>query len=245
MMHLSNHKHEVLDNGFTVINDVFSLSEVTSLLKEIEQADTSKSTFRKSSDLFAIRQFLKEVPQTLPMLFTESFKTVIKQLFGDGYFVVKSIYFDKPGDSNWFVAYHQDLTISVDRKLELEDFGPWSTKQNQYAVQPPLSILENNFTIRIHLDDTDEANGALRVIPGSHLKGIYRAETIDWTKETEVSCNVQKGGVMVMRPLLLHASSRTTNNQKRRIIHIEFSNQQLPEPLQWSEFQQFFRKSEI
>jgi ectoine hydroxylase-related dioxygenase (phytanoyl-CoA dioxygenase family) len=87
-----------------------------------------------------------------------------------------------------------------------------------------LSILENNFTIRIHLDDTDENNGALRVIPGSHLKGIYRPETIDWAIETEATCNVQKGGIMIMRPLLLHASSRTVNEQKRRVVHVEFSN---------------------
>jgi hypothetical protein len=53
--------------------------------------------------------------------------------------------------------------------------------------------------------------------------------------ETEITCNVPKGGVMVMRPLLLHASSRTTNKAKRLVIHIGFSNRQLPEPLQWSE----------
>jgi ectoine hydroxylase-related dioxygenase (phytanoyl-CoA dioxygenase family) len=96
-------------------------------------------------------------------------------------------------------------------------------------------MLENNFTIRIHLDDTDENNGALRVIPGSHRKGIYRAETIDWSIESEVVCNVLKGGIMIMRPLILHASSRTKNNHKRRVAHIEFSNQQLPSPLLWSE----------
>jgi ectoine hydroxylase-related dioxygenase (phytanoyl-CoA dioxygenase family) len=84
--------------------------------------------------------------------------------------VVKSIYFDKPETSNWYVAYHQDLTISVDKKLELPDFGPWTTKQNQFAVQPPLNILENIYTIRIHLDDTDENNGALKVVPKSHAK---------------------------------------------------------------------------
>jgi ectoine hydroxylase-related dioxygenase (phytanoyl-CoA dioxygenase family) len=94
--------------------------------------------------------------------------------------------------------------------------------------------LESNFTIRIHLDDTDEHNGALRVIPKSHMKGIYRPETIDWAKETEVTCKVKKGGVMLMRPLLLHASSRTTNGKRRRVIHIEFSNRTLPAPLKWS-----------
>ena len=149
--------------------------------------------------------------------------------------MVKSIYFDKPGASNWFVAYHQDLMISVDQKAAVPGFGPWSVKGNQYAVQPPLPILESNFTIRIHLDDTDKANGALRVISGSHQKGIYRPETIDWNKEKEVTCNIPKGGIMLMHPLLLHASSRTTNDKRRRVIHIEFSNMSLPEPLQWSE----------
>lgn len=222
-------------NGFAVIEQVFTEDEIASIAKVIESADTSKATFRKSADLFAIRQFLKEVPQALPLVFAEKLNSVISNLFGTDYFLVKSIYFDKPGESNWFVAYHQDLTISVDRKMNLEGFGPWSVKGDQYAVQPPLSFLENNFTLRIHLDETDENNGALRVIPGSHAKGIYRPETIDWQNEREVTCQVPKGGIMLMRPLLLHASSRTTNSKRRRVIHMEFSNKHLPEPLKWSE----------
>ncbi|WP_220275173.1 phytanoyl-CoA dioxygenase family protein [Emticicia sp. BO119] len=119
--------------------------------------------------------------------------------------------------------------------MEIDGFGPWTVKHQQFAVQPPLSILEDNFTIRIHLDDTDEGNGALKVIPKSHQKGIYRPETIDWSIETECICSVKKGGIMFMKPLLLHASNRTTNQRKRRVVHIEFSRITLPESLQWSE----------
>jgi ectoine hydroxylase-related dioxygenase (phytanoyl-CoA dioxygenase family) len=235
MADLNKYKQGILDDGFTVIENVFTDTEIEHIIEIIQQANTSKPTFRKTNDLFAIRQFLKEVPATSPFIFTKRLNSIIREIFGEGYFVVKSIYFDKPGKSNWFVSYHQDLTISVDKKIEIEGFGPWSVKQDQYAVQPPLEILESNFTIRIHLDDTDENNGALRVIPKSHVKSIYRPETIDWSKETEVTCKVPKGGIMIMRPLLLHASSRTTNNKRRRVIHIEFGNQCLPEPLQWSE----------
>ena len=131
------------------------------------------------------------------------------------------------------------MTISVDKNIEIENLENWTTKQNQFAVQPPLNILGNNFTIRIHLDDTNENNGALKVVPKSHLKGVYRPETIDWKKEKETICSVKKGGIMIMRPLLLHASNRTTNNNKRRVIHIEFSNVQLPGELQWSELLKF------
>jgi ectoine hydroxylase-related dioxygenase (phytanoyl-CoA dioxygenase family) len=101
-------------------------------------------------------------------------------------------------------------------------------------VQPPLKILQGNFTIRIHLNDTDENNGALKVIEGSHLKGICRSETINRAKEKEVVCRLHKGSVMIMRPLLQHASNRTINN-RRRVVHIEFSNSSLPKPLNWSE----------
>jgi len=148
---------------------------------------------------------------------------------------VISIYFDKPEKSNWFVAWHQDLTIAVNNKADLPGYGPWTIKQNQFAVQPPLNILQENFTIRIHLDDTDEGNGALKVIPGSHLKNICRSENINWQNELESTCRVKAGGVMVMRPLLFHASSRATTNKKRRVIHIEFSKANLATGISWAE----------
>ena len=222
-------------NGFTTLDSIYTTDEVENILQQINQAYTDKETFRKSNDLFAIRQFLKEVPGVLDTVFNDNLKTLLKELLGDRYFIVKSIYFDKPETSNWYVSYHQDLTISVDKKLELTGFEFWTTKQNQFAVQPPLDILQSVVTVRIHLDETNENNGALKVVPKSHLKGIYRPETIDWTIESEVSCNVSKGGIMLMKPLLLHSSGRTTNNKQRRVIHIEFSNQELPTQLNWAE----------
>lgn len=234
-MDYSLHEKQLFNDGYTIINDVFDASEIALIIGQIEQADKSNPTFRKTADLFAIRQFFKELPAVRISIFIEKFKHIITHLFGNDCFVVKSIYFDKPEKSNWFVAYHQDLTISVNQKMDLPGFGPWTVKHNQYAVQPPINILQDNFTIRLHLDDTDEGNGALKVIPGSHTKGIYRAETIDWNVETEVFCEVNRGGIMIMRPLLLHASKRSTSSKRRRVLHIEFSKAWLPEPLNWSE----------
>jgi ectoine hydroxylase-related dioxygenase (phytanoyl-CoA dioxygenase family) len=224
-----------LVNGFATFDSIYTTEEVEIILEQIKKANSNKETFRKSADLFAIRQFLKEVPASVDTIHNGNLKFILTQLLGDKYFVVKSIYFDKPKTSNWYVSYHQDLTISVDKKLVLNDFKFWTTKQNQFAVQPPLDILQKIVTVRIHLDDTDEDNGALKVIPKSHSKGIYRPETIDWTVESEISCGVSKGGIMLMRPLLLHSSCRTINDRQRRVIHIEFSNQELPAELNWAE----------
>jgi len=234
-MNLQNHKNSITENGFTIISNIFSDKEIERISEAVKNIDTSKDTFRKSEDLFAIRQFLKEIPEVKDLIFNENLKTIIREIFGENYFVVKSIYFDKPEKSNWYVAYHQDLTISVDKKLELINFGPWTTKQNQFAVQPPLNILENIYTIRIHLDDTNENNGALKVVPTSHSKGIYRPETIDWNLESEEICKVEKGGIIIMKPLILHGSNRTTNGKKRRVIHIEFSDLELPQEINWLE----------
>ncbi|TDQ11402.1 phytanoyl-CoA dioxygenase family protein [Pedobacter metabolipauper] len=239
MLGLNSYQEQLEFDGYTIIENVFSEAQIHKMLLIIDRADTSRKTFRKSADLFAIRQFLKEVPEINELIFNDDFKNLIQQLFGKGQFVVKSIYFDKPGQSNWFVSYHQDLTISVDQKVDLENYNFWTVKQDQFAVQPPLEILKQIYTVRIHLDDTDENNGALKVIKGSHLKNIYRPEDIDWANEQERTCNVPQGGIMIMKPLLLHSSSRTVNNKKRRVIHIEFCNQELPQEINWAERMEF------
>jgi ectoine hydroxylase-related dioxygenase (phytanoyl-CoA dioxygenase family) len=220
-------------NGYAIVEDVFSAEEVLALTNAIEAASSSGPSFRRTGELFAIRQFLKELLQLYDAIFNSTLKTLIGEYFGADYSVVKSIYFDKPETSNWFVAWHQDLTISVDKKLDLPGFSHWTTKQNQFSVQPPIRFLENIVTIRIHLDDTDERNGALRVLLGSHRAGIRRYG-LDHTL-TEQSCFVKSGGVMFMRPLLQHASNRTINGSRRRVIHIELSNMELPDGIDWSE----------
>jgi hypothetical protein len=221
--------------GFAIIPSVYTPAAVAAMIQHIEAADTSGPLFRKTGDLFAIRRFLDAVPGMESLLFTTALQNIIRTIAPAGSFIVKAIYFDKPGQSNWFVAYHQDLMITVNQKHEIPGYGPWTHKQDTCAVMPPTEILEQSFTLRIHLDDTTAANGALKVIPGSHHQGIYRPETIDWTREQEVCCEVPAGGVMLMRPLLLHASSRSTNQQQRRVIHIEFNSVALPQPLQWAE----------
>lgn len=222
------------EDGFCLLEDVYSDQEIQHILERIRSAGGAGPNFRRTGDLFAIRKFLQAVEGVEGSIFTTGLRSLIDS-FGPGYFPVKSIYFDKPGGSNWFVAYHQDLTIAVDRRREFPGFSCWTVKQDQFAVQPPVDVLENIFTVRIHLDDTDEHNGALKVIAGSHRKGIVRPGEVDRTVEREVVCRIKRGGVMIMKPLLLHASGRTVDARNRRVIHIEFSNRDLPGGMEWAE----------
>lgn len=237
----SIHKEILSRKGFTIIKYIYTATETEQIITCINSTDSTQPTFRRSKDLFAIRQFLKEIPKIVDLIFNENLKNLVDEICGPDFNVIKSIYFDKPEESNWFVAYHQDLTISTGRKEEIAGYGPWTVKQDQFAVQPPLEILENIFAFRIHLDNTNINNGALKVIPGSHLKGICRPDTLDLTKEKEEICDVEKGSVMIMKPLLLHSSGRSIGNSARRVIHVELSNKVLPEPLLWSEYKKIDR----
>ena len=136
--------------------------------------------------------------------------------------------------ANWKVPWHQDLTIEVRKKLDVSGFGPWSTKAGVVHVQPPASTLENMLAVRIHLDDCDESNGPLRVIPGSHRLGRLTSEQIlRIAAQPAVRCTVPAGGVMLMRPLLVHASSACRDPRHRRVIHLEFAAGALPAGLEW------------
>lgn len=223
------------ENGYAILGILYLEDEMHQILSCIENADSNESSSTKTKDLYAIRQLFKIIPDLATIVFSEKLKEVLFTYFRTNYFLTKAIYFDKPNQSNWFVAYHQDLSISVDKKIELEDYRNWTFKKGQYGVQPPLEILQNTVTVRIHLDKTDKHNGALRMIPKSHLHGIIRTDSKDWNLENETICEVEKGGVMLMKPLILHASHKTTNGERRRVLHLEFNTRELEEPLRWLE----------
>lgn len=125
------------------------------------------------------------------------------------------------------------LSISVKKKAEVMGYTNWTKKRGQLGVIPPQEILENIITLRIHLDDTNKDKGALKVVPKSHKKGIVIKENTNLYGET--FCNVERGGIMAMKPLILHASGRSKGVCSRRVIHLEFSNRELSYPLKWLE----------
>jgi ectoine hydroxylase-related dioxygenase (phytanoyl-CoA dioxygenase family) len=150
---------------------------------------------------------------------------------------VRAIYFDKSPAANWSVPWHQDLTVAVRARVDLPGFGPWSTKDGIPHVQPPIDLLERMLTLRIHLDDADRSNGALRVLPGSHRLGRLTADAIEALRieYPEVLCTAAAGDALLMRPLLLHASRRSTSVRNRRVLHIEYAGFALPSGLRWHE----------
>jgi len=221
-------KSNLNQNGFEIIENVYSLTEVNEILQLVESKEIENK--------FGVREFLTDNPEIAEKVFTKSLIEIIEQISPACNKSIKSIYFDKPPSANWIVNWHQDLTINLTEKKAVENFKNWRVSDARTIVQPNRELLENIFTIRIHLDDCTKENGALRIIQNSHTKGVI--EIKEWMKNkigVERICEVKKGGILIMKPLTLHSSKRTENQKNRRIIHIEFTDRELPEGLNWKE----------
>jgi hypothetical protein len=222
-------------DGFAIVPDLVDADTVSSLVEELRGIYSGEALSSRGESVFALRNLLNEVPITQPLIASPAMRSLLEPIVGANARATRGIFFDKTPEANWKVAWHQDLTIAVRRRVDIEGYGPWSVKAGINHVQPPVWVLENILTLRIHLDDTDEANGALKIIPGSHKDGRLTHEDIQsWKrKASPVICRVPRGGVLMMRPLLLHSSSASPRPTHRRVLHLDFSASNLPGELEW------------
>jgi ectoine hydroxylase-related dioxygenase (phytanoyl-CoA dioxygenase family) len=180
-----------------------------------------------------IRNLLTLVSAVRELANSEIVLPIVQTILGSNAKVVRGIFFDKTPEANWKVPWHQDLTIALQQKIELPGYSAWSIKAGIHHGQPPLKILEQMLTVRIHLDAADESNGALRVIPGSHRSGKIPQPEISHHTNFSITCCVNSGDTLLMRPLLLHASSPANSPNHRRVIHLEYCSADLPVELNW------------
>jgi len=222
------------EDGFAIVPDVLTGEAIGHLISLLDQV-ADLASVRSRGGVYAIRNLLAIVPEFRHFANSPKIRTLVETVLGTEALAVRGLLFDKTPGANWKVPWHQDLSIAVRQRIETRGFGPWSKKAGVVHVQPPVEILERMLAVRIHLDDCNESNGPVRVIAGSHSRGRLNAEGIrQWSQTREnFSCVVGAGGVLLMRPLLLHASSVSRSPQHRRVIHLEFASCALPGALQW------------
>ncbi len=227
-------ENEVRTDGFAIVEGVLSRQQVGDLLHALERIGDTGSV-RKRGGIFAVRNLLDESAEVRELGESDAVRALVEPILGAHFFPVRGILFDKIPDANWKVPWHQDVTIAVRERVEAEGFGPWSMKADVLHVQPSAAILEHMLTVRLHLDPCGEENGALRVLPGSHTCGKIPENKIATLRESlpEEVCAVGLGGALLMRPLLLHASSPASVPGHRRVVHLDFASTQLPNGMQW------------
>ena len=228
---------EIERDGFAILENAVDSHALTALEKELQHLEIDHLASQRAGKAFGLRNLTTAVPLTRDLANSEALRSIVLPVLGDSARVVRTIYFDKHKDANWKVAWHQDLTIAVREKVDVEGFRAWSIKAGITHVQPPVAVLEHMLTLRVHLDDTSEANGALRVLPGTHRHGRLDPDQIQYWKQHQgvVTCSVGRGGVVAMRPLLLHSSLPSLNPTHRRVLHFEYASVDLPARLEWFE----------
>jgi len=216
-------------DGYCVIEQALGASEVATLLDFVERELTVDD--RRGG----VRNLL-DVPEMRVLADGPAVRGIVDAILGPDAKVVRGILFDKTSDANWKVPWHQDVTIAVAERCEVEGYGPWSSKAGVTHVQPPAEVLERMVSVRIHLDDCPEANGALKVVAGSHRSGkIVEARIAAVVEDgTSLVCEVGAGGVLAMRPLLVHSSSAAVVPGHRRVIHFDFAAGELAGGLAWA-----------
>jgi len=227
--------YKELDNqGFCVLNHLYSVEEVSTMIKTLDTFQEMKSP-KENQTLFAIRDLLTVVPDLKGLLFNVNLKEILGQM-GIHVHLTKALYFNKPAFSNWYVTWHQDRSIHVKEKINNSLYSGWTNKKGVMGVIPPVYISRNTLTVRIHLDHTTEENGVLKVIPGSHREALNDSEIKMFSeKGTVIDCEVLAGGVQLMKPLLIHSSKKSTNDKQRRVVHLEFNSTELPVGVEWAE----------
>lgn len=218
-------------DGFALAKEAVSEHDLNALwdrLEPLRQSNTASA---------GLRHLLQRSESVRDFAYSDAVLQIAISVLHNTARPVRAILFDKTPESNWYVTWHQDVTISVKERIDVPGYGPWSTKSGVLHVQPPAEIMENMVALRIHFDDTSVDNGAINFIPGSHKAGILDREGVAmWrAKRDAVACPAMRGDIVIMRPLILHSSPVAKDPSHRRVLHIEYTGAKLPDGLQWAE----------
>jgi len=148
---------------------------------------------------------------------------------------VRAVLFDKTAEANWRLGWHQDRTIAVVRKQEIEGFGPWSVKAGLVHVEPPFAFLERMVTLRVHLDPVGPDNAPLLIAPGSHRLGRIPVNQIEDVVAASgaQACLADAGDVWIYSTPIIHASDVAVRPWRRRVLQVDYSAEALPGGLEW------------
>ena len=217
-------REEIAINGFAIIRGVLQEEECAEIIRTVGPVSG------------AGERGLLAHPAVVQLADSDRLKALLRPHLAIEPLPVRAIYFDKTQDTNWPVAWHQDMTIALRERHEIPGWGQWSVKGGNQHAQPPVTLLEKMITVRLHLDPCDETNGALSVLAGSHRHGRFSPDDIRIFRNDlpATLCRADAGDVLLMRPLLLHASRRSQSDRHRRVLHIEYAGFELPEPLAWN-----------
>lgn len=207
----------VQECGFAIVPGIFPHAEIEHLL-----AALTRQPFERTKA--GIRHILTH-PSVAELANDIRLLKIAQGVLGESAFPFRATLFDKSPKANWLVVWHQDTALPLRVRRETPEWGPWSVKKGVTYAHAPASALSQILALRVHLDGSTSNNGPLRVLPGTHTLGVLTDAKIHDLSATSsaIDCLVPEGGVMAMRPLLVHSSSKSETESPRRVLHIEYA----------------------
>lgn len=155
-----------------------------------------------------------------------------------GAVLVRAVAFNKAGETNWSVPWHQDRVIAVADRVDLAGFRNWSCKDGVWHCEPPMEFLQLMVFARLHLDAADHANGCMEIAPGSHRLGMIPAVDAHDVASRMGSepCIAARGDLQILKMLTLHRSRPATDPRPRRAVRLDFVATTLPKGLRFSDW---------
>jgi hypothetical protein len=228
------------DDGWVLLQGVFPRDEACVIAQALDRSfagvtDRAGSVRQRAGAVYAARNVLQLCPIAQTCWRTPLLLQLLQQELGSECGLVRALYFDKPPDQTWALPWHKDLTIAVADDRHAPGYSRPRLRAEVFHTEPPVEVLEQMLTLRIHLDPATDRNGALSVISGSHRSG----KQLDFRglRSHLVACDA--GDVLAMRPLLVHGSGRSAADCRdhRRVLHLEFARSPtLPGHVQWHRF---------
>jgi ectoine hydroxylase-related dioxygenase (phytanoyl-CoA dioxygenase family) len=205
-------------SGFWIEDEVFSDRECDDLIEAAPSGLQGRGR--------AGARHLMAVPAIEAAAKDERLLRIARLALGGGAVPFRATLFDKSAMANWLVVWHQDTALPLESRNNSTEWGPWSLKAGVLYAHAPAWALSRVIALRISLDASTSENGPLRVIPGSHLAGVLSDDDILGLARTRENMEVlvPRGGVLAMRPLLVHSSSKARSGEPRRVLHIEYAN---------------------
>jgi ectoine hydroxylase-related dioxygenase (phytanoyl-CoA dioxygenase family) len=158
-------------------------------------------------------------------------RALVDAVLGAPSFAVRALTLDKSPEANWQVPWHRDCQVAVRARIAVPGFDLWTVKDQVHHVEAPRQVMAGMVAARFHLDAVGDDDGPLRILPGSH-RDLHEDPT---DPACAVAVSAGRGSLLLMRPLLRHASSPVRSLRHRRVVHIEYATQELPGGLQWHE----------
>jgi hypothetical protein len=164
-----------------------------------------------------------------------SIGSIAESALGPAMRPVRAILFNKTATTNWSLAWHQDRTICVRNRIDVDDFGPWTVKGGMHHVAPPFDLLARMVTLRVHLDDVPFTNAPLLIAPGSHADGRIAVDHIEQVVRQRGSYPrlARAGDIWLYATPILHASAAATKPMRRRVLQVDYAAEELPGGLEW------------